>query len=111
MTLPAARSGDRALRGAVSGKAREGQALPYKRRRGRKKAARFFRLPRHWRADSEAGPGMAWRQGGIRPTRWESVSPFVKLTGNRTSTAGRGPFSAWPDGNVLRRKEYTIRVN
>jgi hypothetical protein len=37
------------------------------RRRGRKKAVRFFRLPRHWRADSEAGPGMAWRQGGIRP--------------------------------------------
>ena len=38
-------------------------------------------------------------------------SPLVKLTGNRTSTAGRGPFSAWPDGKRLRPKGYTIRVN
>ena len=39
------------------------------RRRGRKKAARFFRLPRRWWADSEAGPptaNAARRTGGIR---------------------------------------------
>ena len=60
-----------------------------------------------------AKPAREWHGGKVEsgPTRWESVSPFVKLTDNPTSTAGRGPFSAKRRRKRLRRKEYTIRVN
>ena len=34
---------------------------------GAEEGSPLFPQPRHWRADSEAGPGMALRQGGIRP--------------------------------------------